>query len=244
MNVLKSGTVVVTTKPLKKKRIFETFSSSQDKEEHNGAAYYVFKRNGEVTMVLHFASDRIVLVTRTAEAMKSFLEGKDKPPTDPAMKRAVRLASSGSYSFVVAVKGNHSVAAAAPGANFTNFRAVTGVFVTGTVDSKMQFEITGLFPNGDTAAKAKAEIEAFRDGKLDPRDGVPQGIQAREAKELFATIEQRGSELVVTGKAGAPIMQLVFLVQDLDLRAPEPPPKEDNPKTKKKGPPDPVEPEP
>ena len=101
-----AATVIRTSKPMKREKILTAFSTKQEKKTHNNATYYVLDRKGRPMGSLHFASDNLVLMTDHEDTMKDFLANVDKPTTDPTLKRACKLASSGSYAMVGGFKGS------------------------------------------------------------------------------------------------------------------------------------------
>lgn len=209
-NVEDHAVVLLTNKTFKKtikNKILSTFSKGQEEETHNGAKYYVMKRDGHVVMVVHFVSDKVMLITHTAAGMKDFLSGADKGATDPAMKRGIGLVSSGRHMFVAAFRNSLVRESLAQEANPASLNDVTGVVLSGNVDAKLDFEIVATFQNSDAAAKAKSDIEAAPDGRM-----------ARDMKEAGVKITHRGNELVGTGQARFPTNILISLVISPEVR--------------------------
>ena len=209
--------VFKTTKAVDSKKVLEFAAKKSGEKEktekYEGATYYVFpsKQDGK-SIVLHFPTDRIVLMAPSDTTLKNVLRDSKKPSKNAAIARGVQMASAGRHTFVAAFEIKKAYMDKIPPDAFAltpNLKDLNGSIFAGTLTKDLALEMVLTFPTKDIAAKAKTDVESvvtLGKNALKAKGDLPAGY----GKFMDSLkVEHKGVEVVVTGKLELEINDLM-----------------------------------
>ncbi len=201
---------VKTSRAMDKKKIIDTIvkeSRAGDKEKEkevkfDGGTIYTIG-SGRNMVALYWPNDKVLLFSPKDESIKDAVKQAKKPAKHAAITRGLQAAQSGRHLFVMAFEVKKSwtdkippeITAKAPNAIKT-----TGVIITSTMSARESaFEAILIYENKDIAGKAKSDVD---DGIGTMKMVLKGNKNAAMDKALSSIkVEQRGSEVVISGKS-------------------------------------------